>query len=90
MEEFVVDNSEDFDYIDHSIEPDNSIDGESVLELPSQIIVCEEEIQVHRQVITRKTRSTWYLPLFQPIEDLTVGDTSALNADSKAWQLHAR
>ena len=41
MEDFDNDHSEDFDYIDHSIETENSRDCESVLDLPSQIIVGE-------------------------------------------------
>ena len=54
---------------DHSIEPENSRDDESsVLDLPSQIIASEEEIQVFTQAISRKPRSAWYLRFFQPIE----------------------
>ena len=70
MEDFDIDHSENFDYIDHSIEPENSREGESVLDLPSQIIVGEEEIQVHTQAISRYPRSAWYLRFFRHIEDI--------------------
>ena len=60
MEDFYIDHSENFYDIYHSIETENSRDGESVLDLPSQIIVGEEEIQVHTQAISPNLSSAWY------------------------------
>ena len=76
--------------LDPDFDENSRDDGWScALILPNRVLVAEQEIQIHTSVILEILVRRGIYDSLNPSKDLTVGDTSALSADSKVWQLHA-